>query len=170
MSSVKYYNYVVAFSDGLFKTGITSKPFFRLQDYIQEAHRHSLKIVGYQITAPSSCKSIALKIETEICKRYAMDQVLGHREWFRPDDSWMNKATRKKLLPLLNRSNDFLCFVLDMERYWDKHNLLLSTKYRLKIIKNPYIEMIELAKELGKCGNRIKAKLATELTSIGVVA
>lgn len=147
---------------------MTAKPFYRLQDYIQEANRHSIRVDGFEITAPSAHKKTALKIEAEFCKLYSFDSIKGHREWFKKDISWANEEYQKVCISTYNHKNEFICMCMDINSIWEKENSLSylflnkSSQDRLNI-KKRLMKVKNLAAELGASGERIKAKLATRM-------
>lgn len=153
-----YFNYVVSFSDGTVKTGITAKPFFRLQDYIQEAHRHSVKVDGYRISQPSS-KRVSLDIEKAICDKFSMAAVEGHREWF----------IDKKYDATIKPSSIFKCVSTHMEIEFAKIELELlaarSMHDEFSKSKNKYSKIIDFAESLGTSGERISATRATQIAA-----
>lgn len=164
-----YFNYLVSFSNGTFKTGITASPFYRLQNYIQEANRHSVKVDGYEITSPLENKQTALKIETAFCKIYSFDAIEGHREWFKKDISWASEEYQKEFLSTYDHKQNFTCLSYELNSLWDKHRYygiraLKNYKERASINK-AYEEIKKLASELGTSGSRIRAKLATEIAN-----
>ena len=165
MQTKIFFNYLVSFTDGTFKTGVTSSPFYRLQDFIQEAHRHSVKVDGFEITKPSKDKKTALKIESDFCKKYAFEAIDGHREWFKRDYSLSSKKLQRELYSKETRINEFKFNFYILECFWKKRiglrYLCLITKNR-KIKKN-HEEIQCLASELGSRGVRIKARLATQM-------
>lgn len=160
IESKNYFNYLVSFSDGAVKTGITSNPFYRLQDYIQEANRHNLKVDGLTLTSPSESKRVALDIETAICGKFSHLSIDGHREWFLDDYSWASEEFRKNR-QIFVPSLDFSSIWKSLESEWKDRN---SIAHQIKFIRrNPYQKMIDLAAELGASGSRIRAALATEI-------
>lgn len=161
----KYFNYIVSFSDLTLKTGITSKPFFRLQDFAQEATRHSMKVNAYEITSPSKSKKVALSIESSICKEFAHMSIDGHREWFKEDYLWIDNEIERKQYIENDHSLEYIIIVLN--RTWDKHNNGEHARLMQRIykIQDPYIEVKKIASELGARGSRIKARLATEISN-----
>ena len=169
-----YYNYLVSFSDGTFKTGVTGNPFFRLQDFVQEAHRHSVKVNGFEITRPIRDKNLALKIESEFCKYFSHEAIAGHREWFKEDVSWMDDDYLKIHLSERDQTQEFKCRFYMLKDIRDKLapfyvppakiTIKEYLRNRWKIISK-FQELQDLASELGKRGNRIKARLATRIAN-----
>lgn len=76
-----YFNYLVLFSDETIKTGVSSQPMHRLQDYYQEASSHNLKVIDFYITSPAY-KHVALKTESKFCEFQSLKAMDGHRERF----------------------------------------------------------------------------------------
>jgi hypothetical protein len=165
-----YYNYLVSFSDGTVKTGITKNPFYRLQDFIQEAHRHSVKIDGFEITQPVKYKKIALKIESDFCSFFSHDAIEGHREWFKEDTSWASEQYLKEREPKFDFESKlgYLNSLRDkFDHFYYPPAGITPLKYLRNRweIKSKFQELKDLASELGKRGERMKAALATRMAN-----
>ena len=162
----QHFNYCVKFSDRTVKVGITSTPFYRLQDFIQEARRHGKTVTGFSLTPPAKSKAIALRVEKALCDLFEQYAIEGHREWFRDDLSWCRESRRAKCADDLARD------VFGSLRYeWDKEN---STHALVESIRarggdtpwrDSYASVIELAETLGRSGSRISAAKATAMAS-----
>ena len=76
----KYCNYVLSFSDGSFKIGVTSRPETRLAE-ICRIKRHEAKLIQGAYT-PFCEKSDAFKIEYFLCSLFSCQANNGTREWF----------------------------------------------------------------------------------------
>lgn len=114
-----WFNYLVLFSDGTSKTGITEDLFYRLQDFYQEAKRHNLSIVGFYVTKPVLNKKDALKIEKRFCDKYKSDAIDGHREWFKKDVSWASKSFQKKFNTWHDSKTEFKMMTYDLRDIWN---------------------------------------------------
>lgn len=139
MKNKLYFNYLVLFSDLTIKTGITYKPAHRLQDYYQEVSSHNLKIVSFFITSPSH-KAIALKIESEFCKRYKDNSMDGHRERFYNDADYIE--CNLNTLGYFDISQEYRGFVYTLEFIWESNNRhrilidpIMSTKNRINALE-----------------------------------
>lgn len=163
-------NYVVGFSDGTAKTGISSKPFYRLQDYVQEAHRHGVKVIGFKITAPAASKAHALRIETTLCAKFELYARPGHREWFFDDLLWCRPRARK----LFGPETLFNHICVDLDIVWEsEHRASLHWRDWMELYRRAnrsYNEVKEFAQKLGSCGARISATRATALAAGMVIA
>lgn len=155
---MEYFNYVVSFSDGTVKTGITSKPFFRFQDFIQEAHRHSVKIDGFNMSPPSP-KKIAAKIETQLCESQSYNAIEGHREWFLLDAMIDDEDPESNF----SKYHIFDFLTNQMRLYWKIENsAYIGTNFYGKI-DHEFSNVIEFASILGIAGERISATKATSI-------
>lgn len=163
----QHFNYLVSFTDLTLKTGVTSSPFFRLQDFIQEATRHSIKVDSFEITSPSKSKRVALSIESAICNKFSYMAIEGHREWFKDDYSWIPSQKKRKTYIEKYHFHYFQYMSLNLNELWDKHNngSHIRLIQRCRKLKDPYVEVKKLASELGLKGGRIRAKLATEMAN-----
>jgi predicted GIY-YIG superfamily endonuclease len=79
-----HFNYVVAFSDGTIKVGVTRRPMARIAELSrQKAKLNVVQPVRYACTARST-KSEALKTERNLCSLFKSQGIEGCREWFEP--------------------------------------------------------------------------------------
>jgi len=78
-----WFNYVVSFSDGVQKVGVTSQPFYRLQDRLLEAARHGLTIGNFKLSEPLPSRVIAEQVKREIYEMFSGQAMPGHLDWFR---------------------------------------------------------------------------------------
>jgi len=78
-----WFNYVVSFSDGVQKVGMTSRPFHRLQFWLLEGARHGLRVMHFELTEPLARKAIAAQVKDDIRNAFGAQAVHGHRSWFR---------------------------------------------------------------------------------------
>lgn len=78
-----WFNYVVSFSDGVQKVGITSQPFYRLQDRLLEAARHGLLIEDFLLSEPLPQKALAVEVKQDVCETFSALAMPGHADWFR---------------------------------------------------------------------------------------
>ena len=107
----KYYNYVLSFSDGSVKVGVTSRPETRVLE-ICRMKRHAAKLVRGVYT-PLCEKLEAFQIEANLCALFAYRANKGTREWFQGEaneysffrqatgmfwHSSCNKDSQKKLI------------------------------------------------------------------------
>lgn len=120
-----YFNYAASFSDWTFKTGVTASPLCRLQDFIQEATRHSVRVDGFLITVPSRSKRIALDVETSLCRKYEHYAIEGHREWFRENTDWMPVRFRRWFAKTHDHLFAFELFCDDLHKMWIRNNLIV---------------------------------------------
>lgn len=83
-----WFNYVASFSDGVQKVGVTSQPFYRLQDRLLEAKRHGLRLEHFELTEPLANQALAIKVKSDIREKFGAQVVSGHLDWFqyRPAD------------------------------------------------------------------------------------
>ncbi len=81
-------NYVLSFSDGSVKVGVTSRPRARISE-IRRAKRGTASLVRGMLT-PMSCKEAAFKTEANICRLLRKNTTSGTREWFAGGDSEFN--------------------------------------------------------------------------------
>lgn len=169
-NSPHHFNYGVSFDDQSVKVGLTSAPFYRLQDYLQEARRHGKRVTAFTITKPAKDKASALRVEAAVCARFEHEAIDGHREWFREDLSIFSarfRARRRRECP-----NYFAELVFDILRSeWDKENShhYLIQRCRSRRDGQPftldkYDGVIELAEEVGKL-ERISAAKATAMAA-----
>lgn len=159
MADQGWFNYVVSFSDRRAKTGVTSKPFHRLQDFAQEATRRGVKVDGFKITAPAKTKALALTVEASVCKQFADQSIPGHREWFYDDLEWCGRS--KKLRKLFGRGV-YPGLECTMEVAWmDAHASGAWAHTRFEAPR--YNQVREFAEELGKGGARISAVRAARM-------
>lgn len=77
----KYCNYVLSFSDGSVKVGVTSRPETRVSE-ICRAKRHAAKLIQ-GIYTPLCDKLDAFQIEAKLCSLLAYRANDGTREWFK---------------------------------------------------------------------------------------
>lgn len=134
-----YFNYLVLFSDETIKTGVSSKPIHRLQDYCQEASSHHLKVIDFFLTSPTD-KKTALKVESSLCKFYDYKAINGHRERFCFDD--LDEKIAIEANGKFDILNEFQNFISKLEFEWclkNKHRILtdkiMSTEHRIKSLE-----------------------------------
>lgn len=83
-ASKTHVNYVIAFSDGTLKIGVTRRPSARLAELARhKVKSNSAQPVRYACT-PRSSKEAALKTERTLCSILKNSSVEGCREWFEP--------------------------------------------------------------------------------------
>ena len=80
-------NYVLAFSDGSVKVGVTSRPRTRLSELCRSKKGAAL-VRG--IRAPLCTKEQAFAIEAKLCSLLAYRAAPGAREWFTGGDAEFN--------------------------------------------------------------------------------
>lgn len=114
-----WFNYLVLFSDGTSKTGITKDLFYRLQDFYQEAKRHNLSIIDFYVTKPVLNKKYALEIERIFCNKYKSDAIDGHREWFKKDIRWASESFQKKFHIWYDAKTEFKMMTYDLHNIWN---------------------------------------------------
>jgi len=147
-----WFNYVASFSDGVQKVGVTSQPFYRLQEHVLEAARHDLRINGFYLTGPSVSKQVALKIKRHVSEMNSCWAVDEHENWFAQRDE-----VDRRPLP----APDFLFDYIQhgLKEQWDLLNPIL---HQVRAIVT-YSEMREFAMELGTSGLSIKPAAATAI-------
>lgn len=89
-----YRPYLISFSTGRIKVGITSDWRERSKYYRQEARRHGFGIVAYRPSSWFVSKKEALRIERNFCKLYKDICINNHREWFYGDYEKMERMVR----------------------------------------------------------------------------
>ena len=89
-----HFNYVLSFSDGTVKVGVTSRPKERLKEICRSV-RHRSNFVEGMFVATSN-KASAFKTEANICRLLSYGASNASREWFddeRTDFGWITQAT-----------------------------------------------------------------------------
>lgn len=144
-----YFNYLVLFSDETIKTGVSSQPIHRLQDYYQEASSHHLKVCDFYITSPTH-KKISLEVESEFCKFYDYLAIEGHKERFCFDQLMREISTAAH--GQFNTSKELQDFVCRLECEWGLKNVhrmlidrVMSTKQRNHALEYLKRELIDIA-------------------------
>lgn len=117
-----WFNYLASFSDGVQKVGVTSQPFYRLQDRLLEAARHGLRITAFDLTWPSASKQIAEGIKRHVCESFADQAMPGHYDWFVEtprmsvvlDDAFVEQNPKKFLIETASQYDAFCRFAKDL--------------------------------------------------------
>ena len=176
-SNGQHFNYCVKFSDRTVKTGVSSAPFFRLQDFIQEAHRHSKKVTGFTFTPPLRYKPAAHMLERWLCEQNSMYVIDGHREWFLETLQWCSPKTRRLVLAMEDWSGLYFDIAREMYEKWThfyvRYDWLRYGRSEQDWIKDPvsrYRPAVKFAEELVASGSRISATKATALAAEMVAA
>lgn len=173
--SLHHFNYAAAFDDQSVKVGVTSAPFYRLQDYLQEARRHGKRVTAFTITKPAKDKAAALRVEAAVCKLFETSAIDGHREWFRENLSWASarfRARRRREAPDFFQWHVFQILRDEWGKEHTVHYLIERGKARREgrqFVHDKYERVVELAEEVGKL-ERISAAKATAMAAAMVAA
>jgi predicted GIY-YIG superfamily endonuclease len=81
----EYRNYVVCFSDGRIKIGMTSNLKRRMRHYVGEAKRSGAQQVTWWASTSFAEKHSALLMERLMCNSYKHMAIYGFREWIEGD-------------------------------------------------------------------------------------
>jgi hypothetical protein len=147
-----WFNYVASFSDGMQKVGVTSQPFYRLQDQLLEAMRHGLRLEHFELTEPLANQALAIRVKSGIREKFGTQVVSGHLDWFqyRPAD----------LEPISERDYEDLFRIPHAMRMAvetsNPVDFALSTSMQ-------YYDFCRFAHELGVNGGLIQPATATRL-------
>jgi len=98
-----HYNYVLTFSDGTSKVGVTSCPARRIREH-RRAKRGCADPVLCMVTPPSE-RSKAFKTEREICRLLEYRRAGHSKEWFKrdaPEDEFMFLKNTTGMFWILN--------------------------------------------------------------------
>lgn len=148
-----WFNYVVSFSTGLQKVGITRHPFRRLQEALLEAQRNGAIVNGFHVTPPSASKAIASKVKKTTCDHYRDIAVLGHRNWF------ANPLAVQAQMPRNAIPSLFSCLKYFVNGQW---HMSYPSADAIAITKR-WSDYTNLAADLGSFGRFIKPALASAL-------
>lgn len=85
----KFYVYLIRFSTGKIKIGVTGNLSQRLKYYHQEMVRHCATIETYQVLAKFDEKISALWLERNLCKFFNKTSIT--REWFCGEESLFSR-------------------------------------------------------------------------------
>ena len=80
-----YCNYVLLFSDGSVKVGVTSRPRARIFEILRS--KRGIASLARGMLTPMSSKDAAFKTEANICRLLRKNATPGSREWFAGGDS-----------------------------------------------------------------------------------
>lgn len=89
-----HYNYVIEFSDGTTKIGVTRRPNKRLIEIVQQKHKTNgcARVTSASFSPPSS-KAAAFKTEKNVCRLLKKRALPGRREWFASDENYIQQAS-----------------------------------------------------------------------------
>lgn len=89
-----HYNYVIEFSDGTTKIGVTRRPNKRLAEIVTQKNKTNecATVLSVSFSPPSS-KEAALKTEKNICSLLKRRALTGRREWFSTNENYIQQVS-----------------------------------------------------------------------------
>jgi hypothetical protein len=79
-------NYVIAFTDGSVKVGVTSRPHARVAE-LRRLKRGSATLCAGMFT-PLAPRAAAFKTEADLCRLLSYRRLEGTREWFQGENQF----------------------------------------------------------------------------------
>lgn len=89
--SLTHCNYVLAFTDGSVKVGVTSRPQARVVELCRGKRNEAKLVVG--MLTPLAGKEVAFKTEADLCRLVRRERIAGSREWFHGEYDHLKAAT-----------------------------------------------------------------------------
>lgn len=101
---MRFHNYVVCFSDGRLKVGVTSNVHRRMSEHIRHGKQSGCEAVTWWSSNSFENKVMALNMERLVCSSLGADVINGHRELFVGTPSMYAKIIRmiQYIRPLWN--------------------------------------------------------------------
>lgn len=143
-----WFNYVGSFSDGVQKVGVTSQPFYRLQDHLMEATRHGMWLTGFNLSWPSMTQQIARDVKKRLCDTYSSCAMPGHHDWFRDppeiakalDDAYFDTNPARFLVDTASQYDDFCLFAKEIGWYAAPIKPATATRLAMGLVR-PHSEI-----------------------------
>lgn len=88
-----HYNYVIEFSDGTTKVGVTRRPNKRLIEVVRQKNKTNECSVTWVSFSPPSSKHEAFKTERNVCSLLKKLALIGRREWFETKDNYIQQVS-----------------------------------------------------------------------------
>lgn len=88
-----HYNYVIEFSDGTTKIGVTRRPNKRLIEIVRQKNKTNKCSVTSVSFSPPGPKDAAFKTEKNVCSLLKKMALPGCREWLVTDGNYIQQAS-----------------------------------------------------------------------------